>query len=242
MKKYAFSMVGFLLLVSLHQSALASPRGGSNSAFDYLAGESDKDNWVGGLYLHGRERYVTVNGVPADLEEYRVMVYAGYHLIKWATLYGLAGYSDADLSPSLGGDSDYRPAYGIGLEADLFSHVIQDPLMMEDEIRINAQVSYQRTDVEAFGEDRTLDELLGSLTVSIVNDVGGSKLFLPESIAVFAGPVYGHILSDDLDDGRDEVWGLTGGIEFFHSKRVSTYAQLEEYENTGFSAGVNIRF
>jgi hypothetical protein len=84
--------------------------------------------------------------------------------------------------------------------------------------------------------------LKASLTASLVNHVAGSKLFLPESIAIFAGPAYSETMNDDIDDSPDEQIGFTGGLEVYQTKRVSYYARLDDFDKTGYAVGVNVRF
>ncbi|MDA0989816.1 MAG: hypothetical protein O3A51_03595 [Verrucomicrobia bacterium] len=242
MKRQLTHCLCFVVLLTLAPVVKASPRGGSNYGIEYLAGESNKDNWSGGIYLHGRERLVKIGGTPAILDESRAMVQVGYQIYRWITVYGLAGASDSDLKPGVTKADSYQSAFGLGIEADIFSHEIQDPLLMEDKIRVNGSLSYQRTSVESFRSDLTLDELMGSLTISLVNDVAGNKIYHPESIAFYFGPIYNSILGNDIDDSPDQKWGFTGGLEVFHTERVSYFGQIESFEKSGYTAGLNVRF
>ena len=205
----------------------ASPRGGSNSAIDFFAGESNKDNWAGGLYFRGRERPVSIDEIDSTLDERRLLLHVGYHLADWLTAYGMAGISSGDLDSTLGNGDGDQFAYGFGLSADVFHHEIQDPLLMEDSIRVNAAVSYQASSVDGFRDTYDFNEVVGSLTISIVNEVSGSVLYWPDSIALFAGPVYSRLVGGDIRRRRRQLRHDAG------TRGISQQARLCLYRGRG---------
>lgn len=223
-------------------TVFAAPRGGSNLDREFVLGSSDKDNWSCGVTFSTRERQVEILEVETPLDSTMLAAYIGYAITPWATLYGIAGEFSSEFDSVFASSKDNSFLYGASLQLDLFSHEIQDPMLMENKIRVNATLGYVASQVEAFGDEQDFQEFQASLTASIVNDVVGSKLFLPESIAVFAGPVYSSTLSDDVDDSPDDNVGMTVGLEIFHTKRVSYYASMEDFDNVGYSAGLNVRF
>ncbi len=224
-------------------NAAAVPRGGSNLDRDFVVGRSDNPGWSCGMTFSTRERLVKIEGIQGALDATLISAHIGYAVTPWVTLYANAGMMDSkfDWSPA-SADSDQRFLYGATLHADLFSHEIQDPMLMENKIRVNATVSYQASELAWRQEYYDFRELQVALTASIVNDIVGNKLFLPESIALFGGPVYSASLSDDIKDSPDEDVGLTAGLEVFHTKRVSYYFRVEEFARTGYAGGLNVRF
>jgi len=242
--KLTSTLLGIVITILSIESAQAVPRGGSNQAIDFLDGYSERAGWSCGIYYHGRERDVEVLGgtTPALLEEDRVIGYVGYNPVPWLGIYGMAGWDRADLGSAFLADSEAQLIYGASLNFDLFSHEIQDPVLLEDKIRVNAGIGFFKTDVETHGKKEDLTEVEASLTVSVVNDVAGSKLYLPESIALFFGPIYSEFIGDDIEDSGDDQVGFTVGLEAFNVKRVSLSTRVEFFENTGYAVGLHTRF
>ncbi len=243
MKRIA-SLLSIVTALVVAGTAFGAPRGGSNLAVDYLDGLSERDGWSCGVYYHSRERAVEVLGgtTPALLEEDRITGYVGYYPASWIGLYGLAGWERADLGSALSADSENQFIFGASVNFDFFSHEIQDPVLMEDKIRVNAGIGFFKTEVETLGEEEDLTEVEANFTVSIVNDLSGSKLYLPESLALFFGPAYSEFIGDDIEDSGDDQVGFTVGLEAFNVKRVSLSARAEFFENTGYAVGLHTRF
>ena len=179
---------------------------------------------------------------PALLEEDRTIGYVGYNPSPWLAIYAMAGWDRSDLGSVLSLSSESKLIYGASVNLDLFSHEIQDPVLIEDKIRVNASLGFLKTDVETLGTEENLTEIEASLTISIVNDVEGSKLYLPETIALFFGPIYSEFIGDDIEDSGDDQVGFTVGLEAFNVKRVSLSTRIEFFENTGYAVGLHTRF
>ena len=227
-------------LTTVADRVTAMPRGGSNLAYDYLARESDKTGWSCGVFYQTRDRVIQVgNSGGVELDQQRFVAHVGYSPIRWLTVHGMAGQNEADFATG-GDDSGF--IYGLSLEADLFTHEIQDPGLMENEIRLNAGAGVLSSQAEYLGTDYDIVEVELSATVSIVNHVTGSKQFLPESIALFVGPAYLDVSGDDINDNDDDAVGLIAGLEVFQTKRVSYHLRVENFEKSGAMAGVNVRF
>lgn len=241
----AFFGIASVLSLSL-LPAHAEPRGGSNADRDFISGASESDGWSCGLTYNSRDRRVEIADLAGTLDAQIVAAYIGYSPLPFATLYVLGGQLLSGFDPDYGTDptvnDSSRFLYGASLQTDIFSHEIQDPLLMENKIRVNGTMSYVASEVEVFSETLDFEEFTASLTASIVNDVVGNKMFLPESVAVFAGPTYSSSLSDDIDDSMDDEVGLTVGLEVFHTKRVSYYARFDDFARSGYAAGLNVRF
>ena len=233
-----------ILLLGIAVTANAEPRSGGNIGSDFIMGASDKPGWSCGLFYESRERSVTLgrDQTPADLQTDVAAAYVGYNVFAPLTIYAIAGRFLYETDPGPFGSSDRSYLFGAAATLDIFAHEIQDPMLMENEIRLSATVAYYLSEAEAYGQDLAYHELKASLTASLVNHVAGSKLFLPESIAIFAGPAYSETMNDDIDDSPDEQIGFTGGLEVYQTKRVSYYARLDDFDKTGYAVGVNVRF
>lgn len=243
MNKQIFAVAVAACFAAVGMRVSAEPRGGSNLDRDFIAGSSDKPGWSCGLTVNSRERNVEVLGVDSTLDSTLVAAYIGYTITPWATLYALAGQFSGELDGGFSSnDDDRRFLYGATLSFDIFSHEIQDPMLMENKIRVNSSLSYLASEIEVFNQELDFQEFQASLTASIVNDVVGNKLYLPESIAIFAGPIYSSLLDDDLNDNPDENVGLSAGLEVFHTKRISYYMRVDDFAKAGYAAGLNVRF
>ncbi|MCE9614973.1 MAG: hypothetical protein K8T26_11890 [Lentisphaerae bacterium] len=237
---FVVALFGLCLITA--STAQAEPRGSSNLGREYLVGSSDNSGWVCGMFYHARERRVEVSDVPGTLDDKKTAVYVGHTLLPWMSLYGIAGITDSSFTTVLPSKSDEAFLYGASMNLDLFTHEIQDPVLMENQIRVNGNLTYYGSQTEVFGEQQALQDVLASLTASVVNDLNGVSLYMPESIALFGGPIYSASLSNDVDDGRDDQFGLTGGIEVYQTKRVSYYFRIEEFAKVGYAGGLNVRF
>jgi len=224
--------------------AAAAPRSGGNVGSDFLMGASDKSGWSCGIFYEGRDRHLEIgdNGPTRKVSTDIGAVYIGHTLVKWINVYAFAGMLYADNGTGPLRESDDNFLYGGAVHMDFFLHEIQDPVLMENEIRLSGDAAIYVSEFEVFGESRDFQEVKASLTAAIVNHLDGNKLFVPESIGIYGGPVYSQVFGGDLDDGPDDQVGLAAGLEVFHTKRVSYYAGIERFKDTGFTAGLNVRF
>lgn len=241
-KKYSILLV-VIALSSVATACFAGPRGGSNWGRDYVVASQGLDPWSAGLYYHNREREVQVqpSRVPTLMKISEILVYAGFDLRPWWTVYASIGESKAKFGASEYDDGEM--AYGFGTQFNLFDHEIEDPFLLEDRVRINAGGEYVLRETEsAWRGNLEWQELTGYLTVSIVNDVQADKMYYPDSIAVFAGPMYSDILGDDIKTPSSDSFGYMVGLEVFCTKRLSLHVSMEAFEENGYSAGVNLCF
>lgn len=241
--KTIYTCLATITIVFASLPAIASPRGGSNQAIDYLDRDSEHNRLSIGTYYHGRKRNVTIDGtgIAGELQEDRFVGYGGYDLQHWLTVYGITGWNIADLGDALTPNSDSDLVIGISLGMDLFTHEIQETVIMEDKFRINSSISLFKTEFDVSGSGRNYLELDAQLTFSFVNDTKGSKFYFPESIALFVGPIYNDLISGDIDE-RDDRFGVTAGLEFYSAERVSVGFRYEQHKKSGFVGGFNIHF
>lgn len=245
----------FLCLAATVTTLQAGAIWTSNRDEEYLL-SSDKDlsalSMGFGIESNDREVTYTRNGDVArdlDLGLRRYKGYIGYDLFQWLTVYGLAGGCRTTVSDEHGLIDDAGSAdaeYGAGLRLNILDHVILDPLIAEDRIRLTASVQYTRSsfDIAAWNEQCSWFERRSSVQFSIINDIRGNPLFRPESIALNVGYVYSDI---EGDHGIDEVtagWITVGG-EIFYSKRISFGGNVffsNNDDTRGMEAGFHFRF
>jgi len=177
-------------------------------------------------------------GPTADLEFFKGLVFVGYDVLPWATFYGTIGLSDIELD---GVEADEANSeYGFGLHLNLLDHELMEPGLMEDRLRVNADLRYASSEATVMGRTFDWEETTAELTVSLVNDLTGNKLFWPQSIALYAGPAYSNLESDDFE--AEETFGFVGGIEIFATKRLTLGLGAEMYDSAAFSSSLSLRF
>lgn len=228
----------------------AGPIGGSNENYDYLMGGTDFSKFSMGFY--SKERNVLVGlpeygGALRSMEMKKMSGYVGYDVFRWATLYMVGGTTDTKFVRVTGPYSpvEYNGAEGetgFGLQFNLVDHDIADPSLHEDRIRINAGIEYTRSKADWAFRDRPTrwDEIYASMTFSLINQIHGTKLYWPNAIAFFGGPIYSHIESSSLE--HDGETGFNIGLAVMYSENVTFNFALESLEKDGFVIGGDIRF
>jgi len=219
--------------------AVGGPTANSNLGRQYAIGSSSLKHWSCGMEGKMGERKLELElGPAADLEFVRGLVFVGYDVLPWATVYGTVGLIDVELDGVEADEADTE--YGVGLHFNLLDHELMDPGLIEDRLRVNADVRYASSEAMFMGRTLEWEETTAELTVSIVNDLTGNKLFWPQSVALYAGPAYSALDSDDFE--AEETFGFVGGIEIFASKRLTLGLGAEMYDSAAFSSRLSLRF
>jgi len=229
----------FVCALLASTSVTALPIGRSNDHANYMFGKGSPDVFVVGIYGSDLSRDVNDDmGWTRELETSRVMVYGGLDVFPWFTLFGAAGAARHTIGVS---DADTSPEFEFGAVLNVLDQVIYDPQLFEDRLRVNAAATYTLSSATWYEDwDASWNTLKFSLIASVVNDSEGEKMFAPESVVLFAGPVYSLINGDDFD--QDQAFGVTGGIEVYFTDSVSMNIALEHYDTTGLSGGLHLRF
>ena len=240
MKKLLILGLALLLAGGSFCNARAAARSSSNRGRDYVVGNTPMERWSCGIYAEEWTRDVMLRRYfPEALEYSKIMAYAGYDLLPWLMTYAAVGNGGA----SIGQDSsDDKVVYGLGLQINLMDHEVPYPGLMEDRLRINAAAEYLWAGTDWLGEEIKWGEFSSSLTVSIVNDLSGNVLFIPDTIAVYCGPIYSSVSGDEISGDGRAGFGIAGGLEIFYSKRVSMHVQYNKLDHAGYSTGLNVRF
>ena len=242
MKKIFINTLVVVTLISvLNTKIMASPIGNSNMGREYLVSSDPLDNWSIGIFGGSGKRGVDLDkGGKSDLDINRGMIYVGYDLFSWITPFLALGITDSDISAISSSDSSTKFAYGAGLNFKLLSQEIMDPNLMIDLLRINADFYYNGSETESMGETITWGEFSGSLTFGLVNDTRANKSLFPESIGIYAGPIYSYYVSSGFD--AKETVGLLAGLEMFFTKRTSFDISIQMFDETSVNGSLNIRF
>jgi hypothetical protein len=213
--------------------------GKSNESGDYLNGTGLSHLLSGGIYGGTQDRDMRFgdDSIVVPLESSKAVIYLGLNLRPWLTLFAGGGGAENNLGMV---ESDSTYVLEAGLLANVIDHDILDPSLFEDRLRLNVGATWSMTKADWYGEDLKWQELNAFATISIVNDTVGNKHFSPNSIALYAGPIYSHIVSDDLD--ADQEIGFMAGIEVFVSESISLDLGMRQFDDSGFEVGLNIQF
>lgn len=240
MKNYVFhcSVVLIALSAIIAAPALSAPVGNSNWTRDYLVAADDLSRLSAGLCYDAVERDIELDGEKRTLESDRAMFYLGFSVLPWLTPYVTVGGAESSFSEKSYQESDTQVAYGGGIRLSLLDHDILDPRLMEDRIRINASLDYLKCEMDGY-EKLNWNEFRTALTLGLVNDTTGNKRFIPQTIEIFAGPVYSSI-SGDMDAQDD--FGFVMGLSLHCTERVTLDVAAEGIgDTTSIFTGVHLR-
>lgn len=229
--------VAFLVTAA---SSHAVPIASSNIGNEYLVRGKDLSKFSVGLYGLQSEREIKWNasGVVQTLESSKVLGYVGYDVLRWATVYAVGGQSESKFGNLDTADSETE--YGIGFRANVLNHFIREPIPMEDVIRLNIGGEYTWSEADLGFADVEWEELSFSATVGIVNHTESYKLFAPESISLYIGPMYSSFESSDFETEKEV--GAVAGIEIFFMDTIILDLKVLQFEETSVGGGINFYF
>ncbi len=208
---------------------------------EHFVADRDASAWSIGVFAADRNREVEHNRMKYDFETSSILAYLGYDVLPWLTAFGAAGTTESKFAGNAWADKDDSQAeFMIGLNANLIDQSILDPLLMEDRIGVHASAYISRGSGDWGSGDTDWTEFNIQATASIINDVRGNKIFWPEAISIFGGPVYSEIHSSEFD--VENNFGFTAGMEIYFTERVSINAGLDNYDDSSFFAGLHVRF
>ncbi len=220
---------------------MASPIGNSNMGKEYLVSSDPLDQWSIGIFGGATKRGIKLDaGGDATLDINRGMIYVGFDALSWLTPFVSLGVADSSISSLSSSDRSNKFAYGLGVNVKLLNQEIMDPNLMIDVLRINADFYYNGSETESFGQTIKWSEFSTSLTVGLVNDTTANKSMFPESIGLYAGPIYSYYISSDFD--AQETVGLLAGIDVFITQRTSFDISIQLFDETSVNGSLNIRF
>lgn len=210
-------------------AALAAPRMGEALGSSYLLTAKNLTGWHAGAYYRMHEFDARFKNRDREIELEKIMAFAGYDVLPWITAYGLIGQASPEVEND-SGDNDSATEFGAGVLVNLLDHDILDNLSLETRIRIQGQIQFTLAQPEVEGEDFDYNELYGSLTLSVLNEMVGNKRYWPEAISLFAGPCFTRIDGDHFDQIPGEI-GLIAGSDVLVSRRLALSGSYEFYED-----------
>lgn len=238
MKKIILACSLACSLLVLGSVAWAVPVGNSNLGTDYLIGGGTPGFLSAGVFGGQTKRDIQNGLLAMQLDSMEALAYVGLDVLPWFTVYGAAGMAEHKLDMSERADAE--PEYEVGVSLNIYDQEVMDPTLFEDRIRINASAGVGFSQARWCCQDVSWREFMASVTLSVVNDCHGNKRFVPESIALYVGPAYSDLDSDDLDE--DEQIGLVGGLEVFMTESTSFDLGVRHFDGTGFTGGLHVRF
>jgi len=261
--KWNSYLAGVVVLGLVSITARAVPVYESNEGGEYLISYQGLDRWGAGFLFSSWDRSVQIQGGGITLENRldvdRLTGYLSYHLLRTLDVYVAGGSADAEVGKT-GERKSASSDYALGLRINILDHIIKDPILLEDKIRLTASAQYSETKVDdlwigGVGTARRTSwrEKYGALNLAIINDVEGMVMFHPESIALNLGLIY-HKLDGTLafDDPRIEADRIeaknptyfSAGVELFWTKRLSMEAAMlmGGGETKGTVAAIHLRF
>ena len=241
MKKTTFTSVAIAIAVIANTlSAWAIPLASSNIPFDYLVRGRDLSRLSVGVYGFQAKRGISYDatGQSETLDTSRTQAYLGVDVLRWLTLYGIAGNSESQIGDYDKGGS--QGEFGFGFRINLLHHFIREPVPLEDVVRLNFATQYLFSGTDSGLSSVSWNELSSALTFALVNHTDGNKFFSPESIAIYAGPFFSILASSDLES--EDNMGVLGGIEFFFTDTFTADLQVQMFEESTVGAGFNFRF
>ncbi len=193
-----------------------------------------------GVYVVDSSRQISWDSVGGTqvMESDRVNAYLGYDVLDWLTIYGIGGGNESKIKGTEGGDSETE--LGLGFRVNLLNHFIREPTPVEDAIRVNMGVEYVKSSFDNGFSSSDWREVTVALTLALVNHTAGNKYYTPESIAVYAGPLYSAITGDDFE--TEDNMGLIAGLEVYITDTITLDLQVKHFEETSVGGGVNFRF
>ena len=230
----------FAIIFAAVPVVTAGPISGSNENYDYLLGGTDFSKFSMGFYAKERSVLVGMGYNDIHMDMKKLTGYVGYDVFRWATLYMIGGTTETRLGSTYNGGEGET---GFGLMLNLIDHDIADPSLHEDRIRINAGVEYtsSKTDSPVFRRSIRWDEVYAELTLSLINQIHGNKLYWPNALAFYGGPIYSHIVSSTLEHAGGQA-GFSIGATIMYSENVTFNVGIESLEEHGFVLGGDIRF
>lgn len=226
-----------VLALSANVATAAGPIGSSNTSRDYLVSASDLSMWGIGFNYISRERDVVLFGVEQPMKSGRVMGFVTVDPTAWMSLYAQAGGIDSEIGAA---ESTGDFMWGGGVAFRLLNHPLTDPGLLEKRFSVNASCEYNMTDATYLNTDVNWHELYATLTLSLVNDLSGNKLYAMNSIGLYGGLAFSEIFSQEIE-AEDKIGGIAG-LEFFATQSISFNVGVEYFSTATYNGGVRFRF
>jgi len=233
---YLFSLL--LLGIIIPELLNADPIPGNQDGSTYLLPAPDLSRFSAGIYLQARAREVKAHNIKNKLETRRTAGYLAYDILPWLSIYGTAMdskqkfiYETNEGSTEIGG----------GIILNIIDHEVMSPTLLEDIVRLTAMIQYTKGEYFFFRKSEDLNEIYGALTLHIINEVDGNKLYWPNAIGFFVGPVYSKLDGENIEEAQ--AYGFSLGLEIYFTDRVTLNLGTEQFDQENkYLYGLHVRF
>lgn len=230
------SVVSAVCCMTAVQS-FASPRAAAASGSAFMVSADDLSGWhLGGFYRYSSNE---INDGLNSLNRDSFAITLGHDIFPFFSVYALAGVTDAELENSYQ-ESDKVFLYGFGGWLNIVDHDLLTNLSLETKIRLQAfgQVSFSCPEFD--GDEASIRDYYGNLTLSVVNNLIGNKSYWPEAISLFFGPVYNKVRGD-IDSTGEEI-GLIFGLDIALDRNVGLSLSYETYGSEDDALGISLNY
>ena len=219
----------------------ANPRSSVDAGGEYLfSAENLTGMHVGGFYRYAGR--TAENDFRGKFTQDNLGFTVGFDVLRWATLYGIVGTTDANFEDSSRSD-DYSLLYGGGLWINILDQDLITSLSSETKLRIQGMAQVTCASPEVYGENANFADWYANVTIEFINELVGNKNLWPDALGIFVGPAYSRLSCDDVKlEGKD--FGLVFGLDIFMTSKVNLSVSYETYgsDNDAFGASLDIRF
>jgi hypothetical protein len=217
----------------------ALPLSNSNEGMDYAFKAEQLSWWHMGIYGGKTSRKIKHDDGREEIFETSLAdFYIGANFWGWLNVYGIIGSRAAQFGEQEQGDREQE--YGAAVQFNILDHEGMEPTMMIDAYRVTADIQYTTCSTEYYSQGVDWNEVNAALRFSVVNETTGNKYFSPESISLYAGPLFSSIDGDSFKEKNST--GLLAGGQIFMNDRVSLDLQGQFFEETSILGGINVQF
>jgi hypothetical protein len=238
-------MAGTGLLLALHMVATAATPGGSGSRDSMIQSDDLSDKSVGISYA------IVERGVKKDDGTKQVLkanVYGGefgLDILRWLTIFGTVGASEAKFSEEDSFNSA-RIKYSGCAKINWWHYDIKDPTFMAGRISFKSVGEYGHSESGSDREAIKWNEIYVDLALNYELFVERMKdqAQYPYSLNLFVGPAFSKI---DLDNDNNSYkqnsdFGFVGGADIYFSHNLSLGGQIQHYDKDTFSISLRYHF
>lgn len=208
-----------------------------NYPHNYLKTPDSLDRWSVAAIFQNVQREVRIGALEQNIKIRRYVGQVGVNLFEWITIYMEGG--SVQLSREFTSADDREKIEGtwsVGTQIRLLEHSFIHPMLIEDRVSIEADVSYSEFTSGFLGSELDWEEFTTRLTVSLINDVDGTRGYSPEEVRIFAGPIFSTIQGTYHTFGSPELSevddvGFAGGIDIMFTRHCSLIWAAEIYDS-----------
>lgn len=185
-----------------------TPNSRDTGSIDFGVLGEDLSAWHLALYVGQSTRTMDNDrNFETEINMNRYNAVLGYDLTRSLTVYGLVGMLNAD-SDSWGDNDDTSSLFGVGAWANLIESDQMSLLTAVSTYRLTSGAEYSIANFDDFA----WSQFDAFLTFEIVNELNECPFIMPETVAIFFGPIVSYIMSDDYETTSGNTVGMTVGV------------------------------